>query len=251
MTWPIDKLGLINQMLSLTGNNTVAVYDDGSSEWEVGSAAYEHAFEYALDSHDWKQITTVVTLNPTGIAPADSEFDTAYAKPADCVHIIWVRVNQAAGLSSVNPPVSGFNVPINYVVLNNQILVNLFNEPPGVPPPPGTPTPVITMKYVSSNPPIAVQGQTTTGAQNQMLRTFMTALGRFVLAGIYRGLHKDRAAAAAEEQAAMVLLQQARTRADQEQGKRAMFNYRITASRRVRRPFPPTPTGWGGTGIPG
>lgn len=252
MTWPIDKLGLINQMLLMTGNNTVATAEDGSTEWDVCSAAYEHAFEYALDSHDWKQITTVKVLQPTGIAPGDSEFDTAFAKPADCVHIIWVRVNQAAGLSSANPPLSGFNVPINYQILNNQIIVNLFNQPPGVPPPPGTPTPVVTMKYVTSAPPIVVSGSTTAGqAQAQMLRTFMTALGRFVMAGIYRGLHKDRPAAAAEEQAAMVLLQQARTRSDQEQGKRAAFNYRITASRRVRRPFPPTPTGWGGTGIPG
>jgi hypothetical protein len=239
MTWPIDKLGLINQMLLLTGNNTVAVAEDGTTEWDVCSAAYEHAFEYALDSHDWKQCTTVVELQPTGIAPADSQFDTAYAKPADCVHVIWVRVSQAAGISSANPPASGFNNPINYQILNNQIVVNLFSQPPGVPPPPGTPAPVVTMKYVSSN------------SEGQMLRTFMTALGRFVMAGIYRGLHKDRAAAATEEQTAMALLQQARTRSDQEQGKRAVFNYRITASRRVRRPFPPTPTGWGGTGIPG
>lgn len=135
MVWPIDKLGLINQMLSITGNDTVAAADDGLTEWQVCSSAYEHAFEYALDSHDWKQITNVVTLQPTGLAPGDSEFDTAFAKPADCVHIIWVRVNQAAGLSPANPPLSGFNVPLNYQILNNQIIVNLFDQPPGVPPP--------------------------------------------------------------------------------------------------------------------
>ena len=88
-------------------------------------------------------------------------------------------------------------------------------------------------------------------AAANMLRTFMTALHRFVMAGIYRGLHEDIATAEKEEQIAMGLLQQARARSDQEQGKRAAFNYRITASRRIRRPFPPVPTGWTGTGMPG
>jgi hypothetical protein len=246
MTWPISKLDLINQMLLLTGNNTVATAEDGSEEWNVCSAAYEHAFEYALDNHDWKQVTNVVTLNPTGTAPADSQFDTAYAKPPDCVHVIWVRYNQFGATG-------GANVPLLYQILNNQIVVNLFGQQPGVTPVAGTPVPVVTMKYVSSNPPglvVSGQQQPSTAAA-QMLRTFMTALGRFVMAGIYRGLHKDRDAARATEQEAMKLLAEARTRADQEQPKRAPFNYRITASRRVRRPYPPVPTGWGGTGTPG
>ena len=80
MTWPLAKIDLINQALALTGNNLVAASDDGSDEWTIASAAYEHAFEYALDGHDWKQLTNVVTLSPTGVAPADPEFDTAYAK---------------------------------------------------------------------------------------------------------------------------------------------------------------------------
>jgi hypothetical protein len=246
MTWPIDKLTLINQQLALSGNNTVTAVEDGSDEWNVGSAAYEYAFEYALDNHGWKQLTNVVTLNPTGAAPADSQFDTAYAKPADCVHVIWVRYNQSGATG-------GANVPILYQILNNQIVVNLFGQQPGVTPVPGTPTPVVTMKYVSSNPPgLVVNGvaQPTTAA-GQMLRTFMTSLSRFVLAGIYRGLHKDIQSARATEQEAMALLAEARRRSDQEQPKRAPFNSRITASRRVRRPFPQTPTGWGGTGTPG
>lgn len=256
MTWPVAKIDLINQALALTGDNPVAASDDGSDEWTVASAAYEMAFEYVLDSHDWKQCTNVVTLNPTGVAPADPEFDTAYAKPADCVHIIWVRqympptVPPAGGNTTTT---LGSGRAITYQVLNNQIVVNNYNQPPGSPPPPST-TPVsILMKYVSSNPPgIVVNGvaQPTTAA-DQMLRMFMTALTRFVMAGIYRGLHEDIPSARAEEQAAMALLTEAKARSDQEQPKRAMFNSRLTASRRVRRPYPPIPTGWGGTGLPG
>ncbi len=79
----------------------------------------------------------------------------------------------------------------------------------------------------------------------------MTALRTFVLAGIYRGLHKDPAEARQQEAAARMLLQEARTRSDQEEPKRAIFNQRITAARRVRKPFPVTPGGWGGAGWPG
>lgn len=234
MSWPQGKLDAINEVLALTGDNVVAAADDGSDEWTVGSAAYEQAIEYMFENHDWKQITNVVTLNSTGTAPADDQFDTAYAKPADCIHVIWVRVS---------------DLPVVYQILNNQIVLNQFDQPPGQSPPPGsTPLPM-TMKYVSSAPP-GLNGQPTS-AQAQMTRTFMTALKRFVMAGIYRGLHEDVGTARAEEGVARQLLQEARQRSDAEQPKRAPFNSRITASRRVRRPFPQTPTGWGGTGTPG
>ncbi len=235
MTFPLSKIDVMNEALALCGDNLVTTLGDGSDEDTVCSAAYEAGMEYMLDNHDWKQITTVVTLNSTGVAPTDSEFDTAFAKPADCVHIIWVRVNQSGGTG-------GSNVPVVYQVLTDQIVVNLFGQAPGVPPPPGSPTPVVTLKYVRA--PMGDAGP-------HMLRTFMTALRQFVMAGIYRGLHKDLAEARIAEQSAMRLLAEARTRSDQEQPKRAIFNFRITASRRIRRPFPPVPTGWGGTGTPG
>lgn len=242
MTWPLSKIDLCNEALALTGDNPIVTLGDGSDEDIVCSAAYEAGMEYMLDNHDWKQLTTVSTLNSTGVAPSDSEFDTAFRKPADCIHVIWVRINESGGTG-------GSNVPCVYQVLTNQIVVNLFNEPPGVPPPPGTPSPVVTMKYVSSNVPISGGGTSDVGPF--MLRTFMTALRQFVMAGIYRGLHKDLTEARIAEQSAMKLLAEARTRSDQEQPKRAVFNFRITASRRIRRPFPPVPTGWGGTGTPG
>jgi hypothetical protein len=235
MTWPLDKLSLINQQLAKTGNNLVASYDDGSVEWTCASAAYEEAFEYALDSHDWKQCTNVVTLLNTGTAPADDKYDAAYAKPVDCVHVIWVR---AAVFGSSPPDIA--EMPAIYCILNNQICVRTFGL--------GS-TPTVKMKYVSSSPPgLIVNGQQQpTSAADQMLRTFMTALGRFVLAGIYRGLSKDIGAARAEEAAAMSLLQQARTRADQEQPKRAPFNSRLVAARRQARPTRSTPYRWGNT----
>jgi len=237
MTWPLNKLALINEQLAMTGNNLVPVADDGSDEWTVCSAGYESGMEYMLDSHDWKQLTAVLTLNPTGQVPGDDQFDTVYNKPSDCIHIIWLRVSYAGGTG-------GSDFPLNYQIVGNQIYVNLFGGGTNT----GTTTPTVTMKYVSSNVPNS-QGGSDLGPF--MLRTFMTALRKFVEAAIYRGLSEDPAEARQSEAAAKMLLQEARTRSDQEQPKRAIFNYRITASRRVRRPFPPTPTGWGGTGIPG
>lgn len=231
MTYPMAKIDLINEALALTGNNLVAAADDGSDEWIVGSAAYERGLEYMLENHDWKQITTVVTMQPTGTAPTDDQFDTAYAKPADCVHVIWVRLN---------------DLPVVYQVLTNQIVLNQFGNAPGVNPPPGAVAGTVTMKYVSSSPP----GIGATAVITTMTRTFMTALSRFVMSGIYRGMHDDPQEARAEEASALKILAEARHRSDIEQPKRAPFNSRITASRRVRRPYPAVPTGWGGTGSP-
>lgn len=231
MTWPVAKIDLINSVLALSGNNLCNVPEDGSDEWTVGSAAYELAIEYMFDAHDWKQITNVVTLQPTGSAPSDDQFDTTYTKPPNCIHVIWVRLN---------------DVPVSYQILSDQIVVNAAGGPPAVPSnKPG----VVTVKYVSSAPPFPAGGGPA-GVQN-MQRTFMVALNRFVLAGVYRGLHEDIASARAEEQAARELLQEAKTRSDQEQGKRAPFNSRLREARRIRRPWPTTPVGWGGTGGPG
>lgn len=225
MTWPTDKLSLINENLALTGNNLCSVADDGTDEWTVCSAAYEQGLEYMLDNHDWKQITNVKTLVSTGIAPADSEFDTAFAKPDDCIHVIWVRFN---------------DVPVVYQILNNQIVINS-----------GGATGATTVKYVSSGPPGSSTNSETSPAAAQMTRTFMTALKRFVMSGIYRGLNEDLGEASHQENAARQILAEARTRSDQEQPKRAPFNSRMSASRRTRRPFPVVPGGWGGTGSPG
>lgn len=213
MTWPIDKLGLINQQLAIAGDNLVAVADDGSDEWTACSAAYEAGLEFMLEAMDWKSITTVQALNKTGVAPADPLFDSAYAKPPECIHVIWVRLA---------------DLPVVYQVLNNQIVLNNSGSQ------------VVTAKFTSSS----------TGT-TQLLRTFMTALGKFVQSGIYRGLHEDLGEARNCENEARLLIREAATRSDQEQPKRAMFNSRMAMARRVRRPWPPVPGGWGGSGNPG
>jgi hypothetical protein len=60
--WPFDKLSVINTAAIQTGNNGVNVADDGSEEWDHGSAAYELALPYAIEQKNWKFETTVAVL---------------------------------------------------------------------------------------------------------------------------------------------------------------------------------------------
>lgn len=222
--WPVDKLGVINSALSQTGDNLVAASDNGSDEWNTCSPAYERALAYMIEAHGWSQATDVKTLQPATNAPADDQYDTAFLLPPDLVHLIWVRVS---------------GVPCNYDLLNGQLILNARGGPQQ-PTPPNTPMPV-TIKGVfstDSDPVFATP-------------TFVVALTSFVMSGIYRGLHEDVAQAAVMWNSGKALLQEAMTRHDQQKPKRAMFNSRLSASRRVRRPWPITPTGWGGTGDPG
>lgn len=221
--WPVDKLGLINSALSECGDNLVNVADDGSAEWNTTSPAYERAIAYMMENHGWSSDTLVATLTASATAPSDDQFDTAYDFPEDFVHLLWVRLADA---------------PVVYDILNNQVVLNAQGGPP--PPSPAVTPGVVTIKYVRQNS--AVQHGTP---------TFVASLQLFVMSAIYRGLHEDTGEADKMWQMARLMLQEARTRHDQQKPKRAMFNSKIMASRRVRRPWPSTPTGWGGTGIPG
>lgn len=221
--WPIDKLGIINSGLSQTGDNLVNVADDGSDEWNTCSPAYERALAYMIESHGWSQATDVRTLQPAGNAPDDDQFDTAYNLPADLVHLILVRISDR---------------PCVWGLLNGQLVVNALG---GTVATPGITPGVLTIKGIFST-----NSDPTFGTP-----TFVLALQAFVMSGIYRGLHEDTAQAERMWMAGKALLDDAKTRHDQQLPKRAMFNSRITASRRIRRPWPPVPGGWGGTGTPG
>lgn len=221
--WPLDKLGIVNSSLALTGDSLCATADDGSDEWNVASPAYERALAYMMENHGWVFATLVAILTPAGAAPTDTQFDTAYALPQDCCHLIWLRLDDHPAL---------------YDILDNQIIINAQGGPP--PPNPPVVPGVVTVKYVSFD----------NADPTRSTPTFVLALQTFTMSGIYRGLHEDVAEADKMWMAARQILGEARTRSDQQKPKRALFNSRISPSRRIRRPWPPVPTGWGGTGWP-
>lgn len=208
--WPLDKLAVINSCLAISGDNLVSVADDGSTEWNTASEGYEAAIPYMIEGHDWKFGTLVSTLTPAGNVPTDPLFDTAYAKPQELLHLIWARLG---------------DVPVNYQVLNNQIVVARRGS-----------NAAVTAKYVRQPGP------------EQVTPTFMMALRAFVMSAIYRGLHEDAQEGDKLWAKGEQFLAAARTRSDQEAPKRAPFNSRVRAARRSRGTLPVSPFGWGGTG---
>jgi len=243
--WPLDKLSLINSALAMTGDNLVAAPDNGSDEWTVASPAYERGLAFSIESHSWGFATLVTPLTPSPIAPTDTDWDTAYPLPSDLVQLIWAKIN-----ANTSNPASSFTNQLTLwgieVVGGKTCLVT--NARGGPPPPPVSVTPAqITIKYISNQGALA---DSTNGTP-----TLVMALQSFVMAGIYRGLQQDPAEGDKMWQAGTMLLQDARTRYDQQKPKRQLFNSRIAAARRIRRPWPPVGTGnWGsgsGNGIPG
>ncbi len=237
--WPLDKLGIINSGLSQLGDNLINALGSGSDEEIVASPAYERAIGYLLEQHPWYWTKTTVTLQPAANAPTDTMWDTAFNLPADLIHVIFVRIAaQSAGpwMSTIwdfqmGPGAGG--APGMQLVCNAQ----------GGPPPPSPPQApaVVTMQYLSS---IASDPQFSTP-------TFVLSLQAMVMSGIYRGLHEDSGNADKLWAYGATLMMDAKIRHDQQKPKRAIFNSRITASRRIRRPWPPQPGGWSETGGPG
>lgn len=234
--WPVSKLDLINRALAVTGNNGIATLEDGSDEYAVCSPAYEDGLAVMIEEANWGFCTKVATLVASPTAPADTDWDTAYPLPADLVHIVWVKINQ-----NTSDPSSGQTNQLTlYDILANQLVINAQGGPP--PPSPSQTPATVTMKYASSD-----NADPTAGTP-----LFVRALNLYVMSGIYRGLHGDTGNADKMFAEAEHIAQRARSRYDQQKPKRAFWNSRITASRRVRRPWPPTGNdSWGGSGIPG
>lgn len=241
-TWPLDKLGVINSALTLTADNTVAVADDGSDEWIACSPAYDRALGYISENHNWGYAKLTVVLQPSPTAPPDSDWDTAYPVPLDCVHIITVKINR------VVPATPNTNLPQQTlwdIAVVGGVTCIVTNAQGGPPPPQPPQTPAqVTLTYISNSGALC---NSTNGTP-----TLILALQAMVMSGIYRGLHEDTTEADKLWKEGLSLLQEARTRYDQQKPKRQIWNSRIMAARRVRRPWPPVGNNsWGGSGIPG
>ncbi|MEO6381983.1 MAG: hypothetical protein ABIO35_08295 [Nitrobacter sp.] len=223
--FPLDKLGVVNSALSQCGDNLCSVVDDGSDEWTTASPAYERALGYIMENHTWGFATKVSTLTASATVPTDDQYDTAYNLPPDLVHLIWVRIDDR---------------PCLWDILAGQLVVNAQGGPP--PPSPAVTPLAVTAKYVSQD-----RSDPTYGTPTMVL-----ALISMVMSGIYRGLHEDPGEANKMWAGGVMMLQEARSRYDMQKPKRSMFNSRVSAARRIRRPWPPVGNNsWGGSGSPG
>lgn len=171
------------------------------------------AYEAAIDSLIQAHNWNFATTVATLVragASPDDQFTDAYNKPADSLALVWVRSN---------------DVPVDFKIIGNQICINATST-------------VVTIKYVRIPD---------NGVWPPM---FVDCVRAQVMAGIYRGLNEDISAAAQMEAQGLRKLQDARTRSDQEQPKRALFTSRLRNARQVRRPWINTPPDFGGTGNP-
>ena len=235
-TFPLDELGIINRALAATGDNTVSAADDGSDEWNTCDPAYQAGLSYAMESHSWGYAALDIVLQPSPTPPQDTNWDTAYPIPSDCVHIIWLKINQDL-TDPTNSTTAQLTLYDIYGTPTGPVIVTNAQGGPTPPNPPVAPA-TITLKYISNSGALC---DSTNGTP-----TLLLALQSFVMSGIYRGLHEDPAEGDKMWQAGEMMLQRARTRYDQQKPKRMFFNSRITASRRVRRPWPPVGIdGWG------
>jgi len=248
--WPLAKLDIIDHALSVTGNNLVAVANDGSDEWNTASPAYDDALAYMMESHSWGFVMLTIVLQPSPIPPQDTDFDTAYPLPPDCVHVVWIKINQNNPNTSNQPMLTNYKIAAHPTGVLGSYVSAIVTNAQGGPPPPNPPqAPAqITMYYASNAGALT---DSTSGTP-----TLVLALRHFVASGIYQGLHEDQAAAERSWLAGEQYLQRARTRYDQQKPKRQFFNSRIGAVRRIRRPWPQSGinnwgSGSGSGGTPG
>jgi len=224
--WPLAKLDIVNRALSRCGDNTVAVANDGSDEWNTASPGFDEAIAYAMETHSWGFAKLTIVLTPSVTPPQDVNFDTAYPLPAEFVHLIWIKINNNAPNIANQPALTLWDIAATPT--GPVICVNAQGGPPP-PNPPVTPA-QITMQYLSNSGALT---DSTMGTP-----TLVLALKAFVVSGIYRGLHEDIPEAEKTWLAGEQYLQRARTRYDQQKPKRQFFNSRIGAVRRIRRPWP-------------
>jgi hypothetical protein len=190
-----DKLALINRCLLLKGQRVVAAEDDGSLEWNVCSAAYDTYFEPMLEDAEFKFSTQIQELTRTGDA-TDEHFDDAYGLPNGCLHLITVKIDD------VKQP---------YRIVGNEIQISCET------------TDEVMAKFVAE-PDVT-----------ELSALFKVALQEAVYSGIESGLKKDQAIANGHIAKADAALQRAKTRGDQQEGKKALFVTRHRTARQFRR----------------
>jgi hypothetical protein len=225
MQWPASKIDIINSALLATRNNTVAVADDGSAEWNVASAAYEAAISVLLEDYGWGFGTKVAILTPSPTAPIDTDWDTAYPLPQDLLHLVWVK--------------QGTNTQFSQFITNWDI--QLVGDP--------NPVPMLLLNLRGSADVCTIRYASVDGAASDAQSgtpLFVQALREFVLSGVYRGLEKNNDEADKIWLKAENTAQRARTKYAQQRPKRRLFNSRITSARRGR-----FTDYWGGGGWPG
>lgn len=188
------RIDIINDALTATGNQNVAVEYDGSDEWTAGYSAYQRAVDYLTAVHDWKFATASSQLVAVSPSPSpDQNYSYAYALPTASLSL--------AGVWYLGTPLT------DYVIVENQLCCAYAGP--------------IMAEYVV-DPGIAAWPP-----------LFTEAVRLRAEAGILRSLNEDYVEAEKREARADEMLQTARTRGDRQQRHRSFYRSRIITRRQT------------------
>ncbi len=195
----MDKLTVINNALTATGNNRVNILHDPSDEYQVADTAFDRAIKVLTSRHAWPFSTTVENL---------------------------VRVPDSDNLSRRYPQ-NGFLIPQPPQVLHvkeiyhcNRILTDF--EIIGF---------TLSCRH-SSDISAKVVREADGAIWHPMAEEVLTLM---VEAGCLRGLNEDMVEARIKDQAAEALIAETRSHLDQQNPARNTYVSKIARARRTRR----------------
>ncbi len=195
----MDKLTVINNALSNTGNNQVNILHDPSDEYRVADTAFDRAIKFLTSMHSWPFSVTVENL---------------------------VRVPDAENLSRLYPH-NGFRIPeppqvlhVKEIYHHNRILTEF--EIIGF---------ILSCRH-SEGISAKVVREAPGAIWHPMAEEVLTLM---VEAGLLRGLNEDMVEARVRDQSAEDLISKTRTHLDQQNPARNTYVSKIARARRTRR----------------
>lgn len=193
----MDKLTILNDALRATGNNTVNVLNDPSDEYIIANGAFERAVRFLTARHNWPfaEITEELVRAPDEDNKSRRFSKNGFRLPANTLHVKEVFYGSAY---LTDYEIQGAILSCNF---DSQISATVIKE-------------VTTEKWH----PMAAE-----------------ILTLYVEAGCYRGLNEDPAEARNVETKAELLLDETRSRVDQQNPARNTYKSKIADARRRRR----------------
>lgn len=193
----MDKLTLLNNALSQTGNNEVNVLNDPSEEYRVANRAFDRWIKFLASRHSWPfAMTTELLVRVLDEDNPSRRFSkNGFRLPPNTLHVkeVFYRTHFLTDYEIIGDVLS-----CNY---DSEIYAAVVMMPPDA-------------KWH----PMAEE-----------------VLTRYVESGCLRGLNEDFTEATKRENSAEALLMDARSHIDQQNPARNMYKSSIRAARRTRR----------------
>lgn len=194
---PMDKLTIINNALSETGNNTVNVLNDPSDEYRVANRAFERWIKFLASRHSWPFAMTTELL--VRVPDADNKSrrfsKNGFRLPQNTLHVKEVFRDEC--------------FLTDYEIIGTVLSCHYDSEVYAA---------VVKMPPEQDWHPMAEE-----------------VLTRYVEAGCLRGLNEDFTEATKRENSAEALLMDTRSHVDQQNPGRNMYKSRVAVARRTRR----------------